>query len=168
MSIRLSRAGWNNVIIFSVMGFILLINLTQPQKDDSEQSATNGQQSIIGEQSVILTMTIAQQLTIERAGQSWRTMPEDMSNQLVEQMMRSWHSAQGHTVDINFDRSTQQGIFISMVLAGEQAISMFTLYPLDDQLLVFNHQNGLYVSLARPMVKQLLPNALLRAINHTN
>ena len=37
---KLSRAGWNNVIIFAVMGFILIINATN--KNVFDRDSDNG------------------------------------------------------------------------------------------------------------------------------
>ena len=163
MAVRLSRSAWNNVIIFSVMGFILLINLTQP-KDDGEQAGNaSDQQSIIGEHKVILTMNIDQQVTIERAGQSWRMLPEQrISPQLIDQMMRSWHQAQGQPIDIEIDRQQQQGLFISMVLADQPNIQMYSLYLLAQQLVVHNHQTNRYLAMPAPMYNQLVPLGMLK------
>ena len=43
LMIKLSRTGWNNVIIFSVMAFILLINVTQNRhiRNDSDIQSTS-------------------------------------------------------------------------------------------------------------------------------
>ncbi|WP_448212506.1 hypothetical protein [Colwellia sp. MEBiC06753] len=158
---RLSRAAWNNVIIFSVMGFILLINLTQPNKDEESATASYGLQSVLGEHAVILTMNIDQQLTIERVGQGWHVLPEpQISMQRVEQMMAAWQQLQGQQVDITIDRQ-QPGLFISMVLAGKQGIQLFSLYLVDQQLIIHNHQTNHYFALVEAMYKQLIPSGLL-------
>lgn len=158
---RLSRSAWNNVIIFSVMGFILLINFTQ-QRDSQDQQRSVTEQFVIGENKVILTMNIDQQVTIERSGQGWQLLPEQrLSNQLIEQMMRTWQQAQGQVIDIEIDRSQQSGLFISMVVADQPNIQLFTLYLLAEQVVVHNHQNNRYFSLPKPMLNQLVPTGLL-------
>ena len=158
---RLSRSAWNNVIIFSVMGFILLINFTQLNEDDSTESVAT-EQYVIGENKVILTMNIDQQVTIERAGQGWRLLPENrIPAQLTDQMMRTWQQAQGQVVDVTIDRAQQSGLFISMVLADKPNIQLFTLYLLSEQVIVHNHQTNMYVALPAPMFSQLIPNGLL-------
>ncbi|WP_448556411.1 hypothetical protein [Thalassotalea montiporae] len=158
---RLSRAAWNNVIIFSVMGFILLINFTQQGESDDPQSAAV-EQFVIGENKVILTMNIDQQVTIERAGQGWRLLPaQRLSNQLIEQMMRTWQQVQGQVIDIEIDHSQQSGLFISMVLADQPNIQLFTLYLLAEQVVVHNHQLDRYFSLPLPMFNQIIPTGLL-------
>ncbi|MFD2167365.1 hypothetical protein ACFSJY_14015 [Thalassotalea euphylliae] len=158
---RLSRAGWNNVIIFSVMGFILMINLTQNNEQDTSNENLKSVQSVIGDNKVILTMTVDQQVIIERVGQSWRAQPELIKPQRLEQMMRSWHDIQGQAVDIEIDRQQHQGVLVSMVLAGDPRINMYSLYALAESLVILNHQTGQYIQLPRPMLQQLIPAGLL-------
>lgn len=158
---RLSRSAWNNVIIFSVMGFILLINFTQNNNEDSLDSATAQQQTVIGENNVILTMTVDQQVMIERAGQSWTVRPQKLSPQLIEQMMRSWHQATGQVVSVEIDRQQVSGLSVSMVFAGQQNMQLFTLYLVEQQLIILNHQTGLYLALPQVMFNQLIPAGLL-------
>jgi len=54
---KLSRTGWNNVIIFSVMIIIIMINATNDKlfPEDAEQTAS---QTLLPEHSVILTLSI--------------------------------------------------------------------------------------------------------------
>ena len=52
---KLSRAGWNNVIIFSVIIFILLINVTNKKLFSDNESSTSAEKSILPEHSVILS-----------------------------------------------------------------------------------------------------------------
>lgn len=161
MALRLSRAAWNNVIIFSVMGFILLINMTQKSIDDESGQPISTEQTIIGEGKVILTMTVDQQVTIERVGQSWQMRPERLSSQIIDQMMRSWHQSTGQLVDLAIDRQSNEGLFVSMVVAGQQNIHMFTLYLVEQQLIVLNHQTGHYLALPQVMFNQLIPAGLI-------
>lgn len=158
---RLSRSAWNNVIIFSVMGFILLINLTQRGNNEETSSTSLQEQSVIGEGRVILTMTIGQQVTIERVGQSWRMVPERLAVQATEQMMRSWHDLSAMPIDVVIDRQQNEGVFVSMVVAGQQNIQLFTLYLVEQQLVVLNHQTGVYFALPSVMYNQLVPSGLL-------
>lgn len=161
MALRLSRAAWNNVIIFSVMGFILLINMTQKSIDDESGQPISTEQTIIGEGKVILTMTVDQQVTIERVGQSWQMRPERLSSQIIDQMMRSWHQSTGQLVDLAIDKQSNEGLFVSMVVAGQQNIHMFTLYLVEQQLIVLNHQTGHYLALPQVMFNQLIPAGLI-------
>ena len=72
--IKLSRTGWNNVIIFAVMAFILLINMTQ-NNTLKDTALVQDEIKLIEEHSVILSLTVNQQTNIERIGQTWRAQP---------------------------------------------------------------------------------------------
>ena len=71
---KLSRTGWNNVIIFSVMIIILLINATNDRLFPDGESGSD--KYILPEHSVILTLAINfadnRQLTFERVGRAWQ------------------------------------------------------------------------------------------------
>ncbi len=164
---KLSRAGWNNVIIFSIMAFILMINVTN-QKLFSDREPEVGEQTktLIEEGAVILTLMVNQQMSVERDGLSWRSIPEGtLTTQAAEQMMRAWHSATGELLSVDFNRNEHQAIMISMMLAGEKSIHSYSLYPLDAELIVFNHQTASYLALPPQLIGQLLPAEVLSGGN---
>ena len=93
---KLSRTGWNNVIIFSVMIIILLINATNDRLFPEGDSVND--KTILPEHSVILTLVINfsdnRKLTFERVGRAWkmasRGLLVDLSNQQIDQLMLVW------------------------------------------------------------------------------
>lgn len=159
---KLSRTGWNNVIIFSVMGIILLLNVTNErlfkQSDGAYSSST--EVPILGAQAVILTLNINQQLTIERIGQSWRAMPAKISGQALEQMMNAWQQAVGIIQPPGLEVASQPSYVATVYLAGDEQATVLSLYPLADQLLVFNHRWQQWFSLPRAIYFQLLPQEI--------
>ncbi|GAC26949.1 hypothetical protein [Brumicola pallidula] len=64
--LRLSQKGWNNVIIFTMLAMILMLNISSFQSDDSHLPVP-----IIEEGGILLSLQIDQDV-IERAGQTWR------------------------------------------------------------------------------------------------
>jgi len=160
--IKLSRAGWNNIIIFGVMGFILLINATHDNVFSSKQS-TDEEQYILGENAVILTLSINQQITIERIGKTWRTTPATISGQALDQMMLAWHQSSGTKYTPQQDIDPQLGLIVSAELAGQAQAMVLSLHIIDQQLLVYNHQNKRWLSLPLPIYNQLLPDQLFPA-----
>lgn len=156
---RLSRPAWNNVIIFSILAFILLINLSQQGAFESEPEYLDTEQALIGE-NVIVALEIDQQLKIERIGQAWRAQPAKISGQRLAQMMASWHIVQGQAVAPQTGLNPNQAVIISIWFAGRQDASFYSLYLLEDALLVLNHDNQQWFQLARPLYFQLLPKAL--------
>ena len=52
--VKLSKTGWNNVIIFAVMGFILVINLTNKKIFSADDNVSSEQEiALVGKQNVI-------------------------------------------------------------------------------------------------------------------
>ncbi len=160
---KLSRAGWNNVIIFSVMAFILIINATHENVFSEKEATTEtGMISVVGHDNVILTMMVNQKVSIEREGASWRSLPEKvLARQAAEQMMRAWHNAEGSVLTTEFDRQAYQAVLVTMMIAGSNTIHMYSVYPLESQLIIFNHQTASLIELAPQMYRQLLPKEVL-------
>ena len=60
--VKLSKTGWNNVIIFAVMGFILLINVTNNKIFLSDKNSDQNI-ALVGQQNVILTLSMLSKLS---------------------------------------------------------------------------------------------------------
>lgn len=158
---KLSRSGWNNVIIFSVMAMILLINVTNKQLFESDNNSdTLGEQIILGSDAVILTLAINDQLLIERIGRTWRATPENISGQLLEQMMFSWQQASGTTQLEPPQQDRQDAITVTINLAGQAQAQVLSLYPSQDMLLIYHHRQQQWFSLPIPLYRQLIPMTL--------
>ncbi len=163
---KLSRTAWNNVIIFSVMIIILLINATNNKLfPDGESNNSSAEQLLLPKHSVILALTVHltnnQQLQFERVGRGWQMSAKgllvDYSEQQIEQMMFSWQQSVGlvQADDIVIDE--QLATKVSIDLAGIDQQQIFNLYPLNDQLLIYHQQSKHWLSLPSALVKQLLP-----------
>jgi hypothetical protein len=164
---RLSRTGWNNVIIFSVMIIIIFLNFTNDKLFRRDQSGAYSQDiSLFSEPAVILSLSINKLITIERLGKSWRITPikHNLSEQAVEQMMLSWQRATGTTATLKYDLSMQTATLVSVVVAGKEQAYELSLYPTQDQLLIFNQQSKQWLSLPLAIYYQLLPPQILAAI----
>jgi len=164
---RLSRTGWNNVIIFSVMIIIIFLNFTNDKlfrRNDAGEYTQNI--PIFKEHAVILTLAINHKIQITRLGKDWRITPKNMviSLQALEQMMLSWQTATGNSETLKYDLSKQTAIEITAELAGEEQPYQLNLFPTQDQLLVFNKQTQQWLSLPLALYYQLLPNEITNAI----
>ncbi|MDX2368531.1 MAG: hypothetical protein QNK36_09055 [Colwellia sp.] len=161
---KLSRTGWNNVIIFSVMIIILLINATNDRLFPEGESAND--KTLLPEHSVILTLAInfsdSRQLTFERVGRAWKMTSQgilvDLSNQQIEQLMLAWQQSSGlvQADDILVEGLTGIEVLINTATSKQELAYM--LYPLVDQLLVFNLQKKLWLALPKAVAHQLVPN----------
>lgn len=161
---KLSRTGWNNVIIFSVMIIILLINATNDRLFPKGESISD--KTLLPEHSVILTLAInyadKRQLTFERVGRAWQMTSQglllDLSNQQIEQLMLAWQQSGGLVQADEILVEGVKGIEVLINTATNQHEFVYLLYPLVDQLLVFNVQNKLWLALPKAIAHQLIPN----------
>ncbi len=163
---KLSRTAWNNVIIFSVMIIILLINATNDKLfPDGENSQSSSEQLLLPEHSVILTLAIhfsdSKQLLFERVGRGWQMTAKgllvDFTEQQTEQMMFSWQQSSGLVQADSIVIDDQLATKVSIDLAGTKQQQIFSLYPLNDQLLIYHQESKLWLALPAALAKQLLP-----------
>ena len=154
--IKLSRAGWNNIIIFGVMGFILLINATHDNVF-SNKNSDDKVANILGQQAVILTLTINQTFKVERIGKSWRVSAETLAGQALEQMMRSWQQLEGEKIAPPENLDQQLGLIVNIELAGQSSPSTLSLFVDDQQLLIYHQQQAQWYLLPLPIYQQLIP-----------
>ena len=165
---KLSRTGWNNVIIFSVMIIIILINATNDKLFPNEEGATNGERLILPQHGVILTLSIdfsqSQRVFLERIGRSWQLTTKGLTlektEQQIDQMMFAWQQSRGLVQAAEILIDSAQGITVQIALAGEPEIRTFILYPLTDQLLVYQQKDKVWLALPATLAKQLLPVSL--------
>ncbi|GHE97124.1 hypothetical protein [Thalassotalea profundi] len=157
--IKLSRSGWNNVIIFSIMGFILLINATHKNVFTSKEEQS-GEQFVLGADAVILTLRINNELSIERVGRNWRATPERISGQALTQMMRSWQQLEGQVVNEPDGVDLKLALVIEVEVADSLEIINVSLIATDYELLMFNHVTKLWFSLPLELYSQLFPDAV--------
>lgn len=160
---KLSKTAWNNVIIFSVMIIILLINATNSRLFPEDNSAND--ELILPEHSVVLSLSVFlpnnRNIIFERLGRAWKMTSQgialDLTNQQIEQVMLAWHQSRGlvQAADIVIDG--QQGIEVALSLASIEQELKFTLYSLTDQLLVYNQQKKIWLALPVAMNHQLIP-----------
>jgi hypothetical protein len=157
--IKLSKTGWNNVIIISVMSFILLINVTS-KNIFSNDKVDNSEVTLLGEYAVILTLTINKQLVIERIGKTWRATPANINGQALEQMMLAWQQSIGASVHAPNDIDQQLALIVSVELAGQAEPTLLSIHATDQELLVFNHLTEQWLSMPMQLYSQLLPSAV--------
>jgi hypothetical protein len=158
---KLSRAGWNNVIIFSVMIFILVINVTNKKLYPSDDAQNNGQLTIFAEHTVILSLSIAQQITIDRLGRTWQAAPAKISGQALDQMMLTWQEIEGVTVAQPPELDHQMALVISVELAGEEQTNVLNLFITNSELLIFNSQKKRWLAFPLAIFSQLIPAEIL-------
>lgn len=161
---KLSRAGWNNVIIFTVMGFILLINFTNNKIfSDSESTVEIEQATLFGQHATILTLTFYPNITIERIGKTWRATPTILQEQALEQMMRSWSNSEGDTLKVAPQIDEKMAFIVKVELAGQDQPHTLKLFATDTELLIYNQTKQLWKSFPLAIFSQLVPNEVFSA-----
>ena len=159
--VKLSKTGWNNVIIFSVMGFILLINVTNTKIFSSDENTPNEQEiALVGLQNVILTLNINNVVAIERIGRTWRATPAHISGQALAQMMMSWQQSSGETMAQAPDIDRQFSLDVSLDIAGQTQPLQLNFYATEQQLLIFNEVSQQWLVMPIAMYGQLFPQEI--------
>jgi hypothetical protein len=158
---KLSRTAWNNVIIFSVMAFILLINMTNKQLFSPNDKPDNTQQALLGEHAVIFTLNVHQQIIIERIGRTWRANPTKISGQALEQMMLAWQEVRGTPLNTPPDIDQQMGLVVTIEVAGKNQPQVLSLYATANEFLIFNQYTEQWLILPLPIFQQLIPAEIL-------
>lgn len=157
--IKLSKTGWNNVIIFAVMAFILLINATNKDVFSRNKTST-AETTILAEHAAILTLSINKQFTIERIGKTWRATPATIQGQALEQMMLAWQQSTGLVINAPEGIDRQLALVVSIELAGHNEATILSLHATDIELLIYNHQTQQWLSLPMQLYQQLLPTEI--------
>lgn len=160
---KLSRAGWNNVIIFSVMGFILLINMTNENVFQKEE-APNTAFTVLTSSQVILTLTINQDIIIERFGANWQVKPIKLTTHQLDQMMRSWQSASGMSINEPFKPNEVPFVDVEIIAANEPLPIKLNVYTFQDQLVIYKHRDQSWLSFPAQLQSQLLPDVIFSSI----
>lgn len=160
--IKLSKTGWNNVIIFAVMGFILLINATNKNlfSEETGDSNTAAELALVGEGNIILTLTVENVMKVERIGKNWRALPENISSQGLEQMMMSWQRSVGTRLIDTPDLNGQFALNVALDIAGQDEAMKLSFYATDVQLLAFNQQSQQWLAMPIAIYGQLFPTEI--------
>ena len=162
---KLSRTGWNNVIIFSVMLFILLINTTNNKLFPDSDENPSSQKTILPVNSVILTLSFYAdtntEVLFERAGLQWKVTSQNtllsFKIQQIEQMVLAWQQSEGLPQASGIVIDDRFGIKVRIGLAGADQLKTFMVYALNDQLLIHQELNNTWLALPVALTKQLLP-----------
>jgi len=133
--LRLSKRAWNNVLIFSMIALILILNLDQ-FKDDSPKTRL-----VVPEGEYILSLDI-NGVKIEKAGQQWRIAPNSIQvNPLpTEAQLRSlvsaWQEVYISPANIDYDLSlfSQPDVIVTLRLAGRSEASVIGFSIINEQL----------------------------------
>lgn len=161
---RLSRKGWNNVIIFSMLIMIFFLNGLHKKIGNDETQAQL--QPLLPVQSFVLTLTFSDQ-KIERIGTSWRTTALQSevplywqgSEQQLSELVYLWQNTALMTTtlpeSIDLNKSLTAATF---ELAGEPLARVYLLYEAQGQYYLFDKSSQHVFMLDLAVAEQLFPS----------
>lgn len=153
--LKLTQRTWNNVLIFTMLGLILILNIDMFKSDKPTARL------IVPEGEYIISIQI-NQVVLEKAGPQWRISPIGMqpstmpnASQLQE-IVKAWQQAYISPTDIEFDNEvfSTPSILVTLSLAGVNQPTVVALNIIENQLF-FVIKKQIY-ALNSPTIKQLL------------
>ncbi len=153
--LRLTKRTWNNVLIFSMIGLILILNI------DTFKGEKPTARLIVAEGDYIINLQI-NQVELEKAGPQWRIdtngiQPNVMPNaEKLQEIIKAWQQAYITPAEMEFDNSlfSAPSTLVVISLAGVSQPTVVALNIIESQLFfVINKQ--IYV-LNSPTIQQLL------------
>jgi hypothetical protein len=153
--IRLSKRAWNNILIFSMLSLVLILNM------DKFRSNEPTARLIVPEGEYIINLQI-NQVEIEKAGQQWRIDPNGIqpsvlpTTEKLQAIVKAWQQAYISPAGIDFDNtlfSTPSSLVV-ISLAGVSKPTVVALNIVENQLF-FVIDKQIYI-LNSPTIVQLL------------
>ncbi|MBD1391152.1 hypothetical protein IC617_17115 [Neiella sp. HB171785] len=130
MALKLSKRGWNNVLIFAILLFIIVINFSQKRFLETEEASP-----ILAPSAQVLSIqTAARQ--IDRLGPSWRTSDDSWDAAAIDSWLTLWFEPYPVT-DANPNIALDKMIRLQLLAQQEPII-----FILDEPLLRIQPANG--------------------------
>jgi hypothetical protein len=155
--LRLSQKAWNNVLIFSMLALIVLLNY-----DRLFGSTQEDIQPIVKESDFIVSLQI-NQLTFERIGTGWRVMAPteaelpNMQSADIDALIAQWQRAliRPSPDTLPAEITSSPAYLVNVWLAGAKSAKVMGLLEVDNTAYVIN--DGELYLLDFPTLAQLLP-----------
>lgn len=163
---RLTKRGWNNVLIFSTLFMILLFNTTHQKFVEGEGVAEK--RPLIAAEAIIQVIDYSG-IKLERIGSNWRVQSviEGDPNAAPEQLVQAWQSLTFETLSELPELSANSYSLPVLVQAiGLDSQQIFVVYIEPDSGLAYFHNKILDVWQLGSIrdVKLLVPLALLKEV----
>ncbi|EWH10633.1 hypothetical protein DS2_07368 [Catenovulum agarivorans DS-2] len=143
--IRLSRAGWNNILIFSSLIMIFLFNGLHLKIFSNDDDAIELSYLLPADQ-MILTVDFAN-LSVERIGRSWRTVPEsNHSSEHLHNIIQQWQQLEVQSLhEMPAAANQYPDRVVSFWFAGQQTAFVVQIFFVQGRT-VMQTPNGLFQS----------------------
>ena len=152
--IRLSKRGWNNVIIFAMLFLILLFNFSNNMLLDNAVNSEE-QHALLPEYSEINQIDFGTH-RIQRIGLGWRMQPSlAITEPELASIAQQWLQATGQIMPF---ADLSQAYVVSVQLAGEEQARVFKVSPQGEDVLIQYQQR--LILLSQQDLSQFIPQLL--------
>lgn len=128
--IRLSRRGWNNVLIFATLFMILLFSTSNRMLLQNAEPSQS--QLLLPESSEIMAIDYGTH-KIERIGRGWRATPSlNLDESQLNKITVHWQQTTGQPIDGRL----KQPYIVTIWLAGQEQGAVYKILPQGEDLLV--------------------------------
>ncbi|MFT5163520.1 MAG: hypothetical protein ACI9FJ_002116 [Alteromonadaceae bacterium] len=161
--IRLSRKGWNNVLIFAMLMMIMVFNGMHTKFNSGD--AENIQVTLLPEDSLVLTLEYPNAV-VERIGQIWRSKPPlDITAEQLLAIMNDWQNQLVELqVDENEAKVMTQGkmpqYYVIARLAGKEEGAVYAFYLQFDHVWIHDQQQARWLKAPIELTNALIPTVL--------
>ena len=169
--LRLSRRAWNNVLIFSMLIMIMLLNGMHKKFDSADPLA---KVPLLPEHSLVLTLDFGK-FAIERIGQSWRIKQSDageaskklaaVDGAVLTAFMATWSEhivtlAESDEQAAVLVKGKMPDHYVVATLAGKSDGAVYAFYAQLDDVIIHDQYNGRFVTMPIDDVALLFPEQL--------
>ncbi len=149
--IRLSRTGWNNLIIFAMLFMIFLFNGLHHKLLNS--NAEEGERALLPLNSLVLTIEF-DSVKVERIGKGWRTTGVDTVD--LAGLVNSWQSQL--MVPMNDTVPSEKVLtHATFWLAGLENGYTFSLHQYQSEYYLFDRDKQIWYALPVTLKNTLFP-----------
>ncbi|MEM0911505.1 MAG: hypothetical protein AAGJ37_11050 [Pseudomonadota bacterium] len=156
---KLSQRAWNNILIFSMLALIIILNWENFVSRDVQTSST-----ALDQTDVILSMQI-DTLSFERIGTGWRVqgpehlIPKNLNTEKIDQIVNSWLQLQLSELSskAEYQYFTQPDHNVKLYVAGRQEPLLIYLVLSDNQLYAMIENQPFIIE--APLYTDLIPGS---------
>jgi hypothetical protein len=153
--LRLTKRTWNNILIFTMLGLFIVLNL------DSFKSDKPSARLVVPQGEYIINMQI-NNVELEKAGQQWRINPNGVQPSIIpsfeqlQTIIKGWQQAYISPAEMAYDNSvfSTPSSVVVISIAGVSQPTVVALNIIENQLF-FVIDKQVYV-LNSPAIQQLL------------
>lgn len=167
--LRLSRQAWNNVLIFSMLIMIALLNGLHKKLGADEPLS---EVLLLPEHSLVLIVNFGE-FSVERIGQSWRINQSTVAHnqqtkvdaQALASLMDTWKQyvvtlAVSDDEALLLIKGKMPDYYVVVTLAGKDDGAVYTFYPQLDDVIVHDQFHGRFVTMPISDLALLFPTSL--------